>query len=82
MIRKVICEDIPKCVEVIKKSFTAQHTVLNKITGAILFVLPLTLTFVDLSYSAGVVCTVATVAALNEGYLVIFKKDKSKTRQT
>ena len=67
---------------VVQKSFTAQHTVLNKITGAVLFVLPLTLTFVDLSYSAGVVCTVATVAALHEGYLVIFKKDKSKTRQT
>lgn len=67
---------------VVQKSFTAQHTVLNKITGAILFVLPLTLTFVDLSYSAGVVCTVATISALHEGYLVIFQKDNSKTRQT
>lgn len=67
---------------IVQKRFAAQHTVLNKITGAVSFVLPLTLSFVDLSYSAGVVCTVATVAALNEGYLVIFKKDKSKTRQT
>ena len=65
---------------IVQKRFAAQHTVLNKITGAVLFVLPLTLSFVDLSYSASVVCTIATFAALHEGYLIITKKHEPKTQ--
>lgn len=37
---------------------------------ALLFLLPLTLAFIDLRYSAAVVCTIATVAAIQEGYHV------------
>ena len=43
---------------------------MNKLTGGMLFVLPLTLAFIDLRYSAAVVCMVATIAAIQEGYLI------------
>ena len=54
----------------IQKEFISVHSVMNKMTGGMLFVLPLTLAFIDLRYSAVVVCVVATAAAIQEGYLV------------
>ena len=36
----------------------------------VLFLFPLTLAFIDLRYSAAVVCMVATAAAIHEGYLI------------
>ena len=54
----------------IQKEFISVHSVMNKMTGGMLFVLPLTLAFIDLKYSAVVVCVVATAAAIQEGYLV------------
>lgn len=48
----------------------AEHTLLNKLTGLVLFLLPLTLHFIPLEYSAAVVCAAATGAALQEGYLI------------
>ena len=53
-----------------QKAFAAVHSVLNKITGGLLFVFPLTLACIDLRYSAAVVCMVATIAAVYEGYLI------------
>ena len=53
-----------------QKELVAVHSVINKVTGGLLFVLPLTLTFIDLKYSAVVVCLVATIAAVYEGYLI------------
>lgn len=50
----------------VRKQFLADHSILNKITGALLFVLPLTLSAINAKYSAAVVCTVATVAAARE----------------
>ena len=38
-----------------QKKFAAVHSVLNKVTGGLLFLFPLTLTFIDLKYSAAVV---------------------------
>ena len=55
---------------VIQKQFVAIHSVMNKVTGLLLFVLPLTLYFIDLRYSAVVVCLVATFAAIQEGYFI------------
>ena len=52
------------------KEFVSVHSMLNKATGGLLFVFSLTLTFIDLRYSATVVCVVATVAAIQEGYLI------------
>ena len=48
---------------------------INKVTGGLLFIFPLTLTFIDLRCSAVVVCVVATAAAIQEGNLV--KRDVS-----
>ena len=52
---------------VVRKQFLADHSILNKVTGALLFLLPLTLSVVDVKYSAAVVCTVATIAGIQEG---------------
>ena len=50
----------------VRKQFLADHSILNKVTGALLFVLPLTLSVIDVKYSAAVVCAMATVAAVRE----------------
>ena len=46
------------------------HTVMNKITGLLLFLLPLTLYFIELKYSFVVVCIVATFSAIQEWYSI------------
>ena len=50
------------------KKLIFPHTVMNKIAGLLLFLLPVTISFVDLTYTLPVVCTVATVAAIHEVY--------------
>ncbi len=50
--------------------FVAVHSVMNKVTGALLFLLPLTIPAAGLKYSAIVVCAVATFAAMQEGHLI------------
>ena len=50
--------------------FAAEHTVMNKITGFMLFILPFTLPFIDLTYSGGLVCAAAIFAAVQEGHLI------------
>lgn len=52
---------------VVRKQFLADHSILNKVTGVLLFLLPLTLSVIDVKYSAAGVCVVATVAAVKEG---------------
>ena len=47
---------------VLRKRFIAPHTVMNKFTGALLFVLPLTLPVIELRYSGTVACAAATIA--------------------
>ena len=53
-----------------EKRFMVEHTILNKSTGFLLFLLPLTVLFIELKYSAVVVCFVATFAAIQEGYYI------------
>lgn len=55
---------------VIQKRYVALHTVLNKVTGVLLFLLPMTLPVAELKYSAPLVCTVATLAAIQEGHFI------------
>ena len=55
---------------VIQREMVALHTVMNKVTGILLFVFPLTLTFIDLKYSGAFVSAVATFAAIQEGHLI------------
>ena len=38
---------------ILQKKFAAKHTLMNKVTGVVLFILPLTLSIVDLKYSGG-----------------------------
>lgn len=55
---------------IVQKKFAAKHTLMNKVTGVVLFILPLTLSIVDLKYSGGFVCTIAILAAVQEGHLI------------
>ena len=50
-----------------EKRLVIEHTLMNKITGFLLFLLPLTLSFIELKYTAVVVCVVATMSAIQEG---------------
>ena len=43
---------------------------MNKIAGGLLFVLPLTIGIINLRYSTVVVCIVATITAIQEGYYI------------
>ena len=52
------------------KKYPAVHSVMNKITGVILFLLPLTFARIDLRYSGAFVCVVATFAAIQEGHWI------------
>ena len=60
----------------LQKQFVAVHSVMNKVTGLLLFILPLTVSFIDLKYSTAFVCSLATFSAIQEGHY-ISKRDKS-----
>ncbi len=53
-----------------QKRFVALHTPMNKAAGALLFLLPLTLSCIELKYTSVVVCAVATFAAVQEGHFL------------
>lgn len=53
-----------------EKQFISLHTVMNKMAGLLLFLLPLTLSFLELKYGSIVVFSVATFAAIQEGIYV------------
>lgn len=53
-----------------RKKLVALHTVLNKTTGFVLFILPLTFTFVKPTYTVLVICCLATIVAMQEAICV------------
>ena len=55
---------------VMHKELAAVHTVMNKVTGIALFLLPFTLSMIDLKYSGIFVCALAAFAAIQEGHLI------------
>ena len=55
---------------VMQKRFVAVHTAMNKATGMLLFILPLTISIVPLKYSGIPICSAATFAAVQEGYFI------------
>lgn len=64
-----------KCINVVSAymicgHFVAAHTVLNKLTGVLLFVLPFTLPFAALRYTSIPVLCSATAAAVQEGHYI------------
>ena len=54
----------------VQKKLVAVHSVMNKATGVLLFLLPLTILAVPLRDSAIVTCAVATFAAIQEGHFI------------
>ena len=61
---------------VCRKKLVALHTVLNKTTGLLLFLLPLILQFVEPRCSFAVLCIIATIAAIQEFCYIIKANDK------
>ena len=55
---------------IMQKRFILLHTIMNKVTGLLLFVLPLTVPFLEIKYTALPVCAVATFAAIQEGHFI------------
>ena len=54
-----------------QKQFISFHTMMNKVTGLLLFLWPLTIPFGEMKYIAIAVCSVATISAIQEGFYVI-----------
>ena len=54
-----------------------EHTFLNKLTGLLLFLMPLTISFIDTTLNAAVICAAALPAAIQEGYLIRIGKEHS-----
>lgn len=48
-----------------------RHTVLNKVTGFLLFLFPLTLEMIAISFSGAIVCIAAMLVAIEESRLII-----------
>lgn len=66
---------------VTQRKFVAIHSVMNKITGMLLFVLPLTISFIRLQYSIIVVSSLATFAAIQELWLIVIKSHDKKEKR-
>ena len=58
-----------------RKRLVSIHTILNKFTGFLLFLLPLTFSFIEPIYSSAVVCFIATLSAINEIYYARIGKE-------
>ncbi len=54
----------------VQKTFMAVHSAMNKATGVLLFLWPLSMHVVPLKYSAIIVCAAATFAAMQEGHFI------------
>ncbi|MBO4721788.1 MAG: CDP-alcohol phosphatidyltransferase family protein [Muribaculaceae bacterium] len=63
---------------ILQRQFVAVHSISNKLTGALLFAIPLTLPLIELQYSATLVCLLATFAALEEGHIIRTNKIKQQ----
>lgn len=57
-------------VLIYEKKFLSIHSTINKITGFALFLFPLTLTFIESTYSIMTISALATIAAIQEVYLI------------
>ena len=53
-----------------KKKLISIHSVVNKITGLALFLLPLSLTFAPTTYSVAAICVLSTIAVMQEVRLI------------
>ncbi len=62
-----------------KRRFVSLHTVMNKVTGLLLFLLPLTIPLVELKYTAPIACFVATFSAIQEGVYILKDATRKNT---
>ena len=53
-----------------RKKLVLLHTRANKLTGALLFLLPLSLGFLNISYTSVPLCALASFAAIQEGHFI------------
>lgn len=53
-----------------RKTLISVHSALNKVTGVVLFLLPLTIQILELNHSLAIACLIATIAAIDEGYCI------------
>ena len=60
---------------VVKKQLISLHTMMNKTTGLLLFLWPLTISFAELKWIAIAVCSVATLSAIQEGFYVVSDRE-------
>ena len=58
-----------------KKKLISIHSVLNKVTGFTLFLLPLSLTFIETTYNVATICVLATIAVIQEVYFIAKGQD-------
>ena len=61
---------------IVQRKLAVVHSVMNKVTGVLLFILPLTFPIVPLKYLAIPVCAVATFAAVQEGHFIRTGRDE------
>ena len=62
---------------VCRKKLVLLHTRANKLTGALLFLLPLSLGFLNIAYTAVPLCALASFAAIQEGHFIRTGRDIS-----
>lgn len=67
-----ICNII--CGYVYYKKLTLPHTIMNKITGFILFIAPLIIQCIDLMIVEILICILATFSAIQEGHYIRTRK--------
>ena len=58
-----------------RKKLVLLHTRANKLTGALLFLLPLSLGFLNIAYTAVPLCALASFAAIQEGHFIRTRRD-------
>ena len=59
------------CGFICTKKIISLHTLLNRITGLLLFLLPLTLSLIGWELGLMIVCPIATLAAIQESYYIV-----------
>ena len=62
-------------VLICNKKLISLHTILNKATGFLLFLFPLTLGFIEPVYSSAAVCLIATLSAIDEVWHIRMEKE-------
>ena len=60
---------------VCRKKLVLLHTRANKLTGALLFLMPLSLGFLNIAYTAVPLCALASYAAIQEGHFIRTGRD-------